>query len=285
MIYVVPPQYLDRLARVPGVQIVEGPELRTIFLGFDQARPELLESSVMGKNPYKDRRVREAFYRAIDETAIAAKVMRGHATPTALMVGPGVNGFDPALDKRLAYDPPAARRLLAAAGYPEGFETGMDCPNDRYVNDEAICEEVVAMLAKIGIKVQLLAQDRADFFAKVLPPARKSSFFLLGWTPASYDAQSVLVDLLATPNLATHVGDFNVSGYSNPALDALIARLQTEMDPAARSRLLGQGLAMVKDDIPYIPLHQQNVVWAVRKGVTLVQRADDTFPLRYVRMP
>jgi peptide/nickel transport system substrate-binding protein len=285
MIYVVPPQYLDRVARAPGVRIVEGPELRTIFLGFDEWRPELLDSSVKGKNPYKDRRVREAFYRAIDEAAIVAKVMRGHATPTALLVAPAVNGFDPALDKRLAYDPAAARRLLAAAGYAGGFTTGMDCPTDRYVNDEAICEEIVAMLAKVGITARLTAQGRSDFFAKVLPPARKSSFYLLGWSPASYDAQSVLGDLVATANPATHAGDFNVAGYSNPALDALIARSRAEMDPAIRTRLLRQALAIVKDDIAYIPLHQQNVVWATRKGVTIVQRADDTFALRYVRLP
>ena len=285
MIYTVPPQFLDRLARAPGVRLVEGPELRTIFLGFDEARDALLDSSVKGRNPYKDRRVREAFYRAIDETAIVAKVMHGHATPTALLVAPGVNGFDPALDHRLAYDPALARRLLAAAGYPDGFTTGMDCPTDRYVNDEAICEEIVVMLAKVGITVKLDAQDRTDFFAKVLPPARKSSFFLMGWSPASYDAQSVLVNLAATPNPATHSGDFNVAGYSNPTLDALIARAQGEMDSAARLRLLRRALAVVKDDIAYIPLHQQNVIWATRRGVELVQRADDTFPLRYVRLP
>src|SRR5262249_23603005 len=153
-----------------GLKIWQTSELRTVFLGMDQARDELLESNVKGKNPFKDKRVREAFYKAIDEEAIAAKVMRGFAHPTALMVGPGVNGYDPALDTRYPPDTAAAKKLLADAGYPSGFEVGMDCPNDRYVNDEGICQATVAMLARIGVKVNLLAQTRAKYFAKINAP-------------------------------------------------------------------------------------------------------------------
>jgi len=285
MIYTVPPRELDRIARAPNLSVVEGPELRTIFLGFDEWRPQLLESGIKGRNPFKDHRVREAFYRAIDERTIIAKVMRGHATPTALMVAPGVNGFDPAHAARLAYDPAQARRLLAEAGYPNGFDTGMDCPTDRYVNDGQICAEIVAMLAKVGITVRLKAQDRAGFFAKIMPPVLHTSFFLLGWAPATEDALNVLINLAATRNPDAHLGDYNIAGYSNPALDALIARIQVEMKPQERQRMLRQALALVKDDIAYIPLHQQNVVWATRRGVAVVQRADNSFPLRYVRLP
>src|SRR5258708_2610486 len=155
--------------------------------------------SVKGKNPFQDIRVRKAFYQAIDEDAIKARVMRGFAVPTALMVGPGVNGFDPALNKRLLpYDPEAAKKLLAQAGYPDGFEVGMDCPNDRYVNDEGICQAVVAMLAKIGVKVDALIQTRAKYFAKVLG-GYNTDFFLLGWAPAATeDAQDMLTNVLAT---------------------------------------------------------------------------------------
>jgi peptide/nickel transport system substrate-binding protein len=284
MIYSVPPQDIDRIARTEGLRIVEGPELRTIFLGFDQWRDQLLESNVTGRNPFKDRRVREAFARAIDEQAIVDKVMRGHATPAAILVAPGVAGFDAALDRRAAYDPALARRLLAEAGYAQGFETGMDCPTDRYVNDEAICEEVVAMLARVGITVELHAQPRAAFFAKIMPPGRKTSFYLMGWAPATDDAQDVLVNLAATRASATHDGNFNLGGYSNPALDALIVRIEVESDRGVRLALLSQALALVKDDFAYIPLHRQNVVWATRAGITLVQRADGSFPLRYVRL-
>jgi peptide/nickel transport system substrate-binding protein len=283
MVYTVPPQDTDRIGKTPGLRILQKPELRTIYLGFDQDRSELLESNVKGKNPYKDKRVRQAFYQAIDEDAIKTKVMRGFATPTALMVGPGVNGFDPTLNTRFPYDPAASKKLLAEAGYPDGFETGMDCPTDRYVNDEAICQAVVAMLARVGVKVRLLAQTRAKYFAKINAPRFETSFFMLGWTPATYDAHNMLISLAATRDPKTHAGDFNNGGYSNPQLDALIRKIQVEPDKEKRLALIHDALKIVKDDFAYIPLHQQAVVWAVRDGFDVVQMADNYFPLRLVK--
>ncbi len=282
VVYDVPPQDADRVLRTPGFRIVEGPSLETIFLGFDVARERALGADA--PNPFRDRRVREAFAHAIDEKAIIARVLRGHATPAGLVVGPGIDGYDRALDARPAYDPALARRLLAEAGFAQGFTTGMDCPTDRYVNDEAICEEVVAELAALGVKVELNALSRADFFAQIMPPGRKTSFFLLGWEPVSDDAEGTLVNLAASHDPAAHEGEFNAAGYSNPALDRLVASLRTETDPAARRTLVRRALALVKDDMPYLPLHRQNILWAVRDGIELVQRPDDSFPLRYVRV-
>jgi peptide/nickel transport system substrate-binding protein len=200
------------------------------------------------------------------------------------MVGPGVNGFDPALNKRLLpYDPEAAKKLLAQAGYPDGFEVGMDCPNDRYVNDEGICQAVVAMLAKIGVKVDALIQTRANYFAKVLG-AYNTDFFLLGWAPAATeDAQDMLTNVLATRS-GKGRGDFNAGGYSSPALDTLIDKIQLETDKEKRQAMLREALKLAKEDVPTIPLHQQVLVWAARDNVDLVQPADNFFPLRYVRM-
>jgi peptide/nickel transport system substrate-binding protein len=283
MIYGVPAQEIDAIAKAPHLRLIQGPELRTIYLGFAMGRGELEMNSGKGKNPFHDIRVRKAFYQAIDEAAIKDKVMRGFAMPTALMVGPGVNGFDAALNRRLPYDPAAAKVLLAEAGYPRGFEIGMDCPNDRYVNDEGICDAVVAMLGRIGVKVDALIQPRAKFFAKVLGDYQ-TDFFLLGWAPtATADAQDMLVNVLATRS-GKGRGDFNAGNYSNPALDILIDRIQTEGDKDRRLALLHQALTLVKDDIPTIPLHQQVLVWAARDTVELAQPADDFFPLRYVRM-
>jgi peptide/nickel transport system substrate-binding protein len=163
----IPLQDIQRVNNSGVAKVLQGPELRTIFLGFDQYRPELKYSNVKGKNPFKDARVRQAFYLAIDENAIKDKVMRGAATPSALMISPLL--FDLAKDfKRPAPDPAKAKKLLAEAGYPDGFQVTMDCPNDRYVNDEAICQAVVAMLSRIGVKIDLLAQPKAKYFSKVL---------------------------------------------------------------------------------------------------------------------
>jgi peptide/nickel transport system substrate-binding protein len=282
MLYTVPPQDISRIEKTPHMKVWQTPELRTIFLGFDQSRPELLESNIKDKNPFKDKRVRQAFYQAIDENAIAAKVMNNHAHPTALMVGPGVNGYDAALDKRFPYDPAAAKKLLADAGYPDGFEVGFDCPNDRYVDDKAICQAVTAMLTKIGVKAWLLAQTRAKFFGKINAPRYETSFYLLGWTPGTYDALNALRNLVQTRDGKD--GVFNVGNYSNPKIDALDKQIQVELDNGKRDELLHQALQEVRDDFAYIPLHQQVVVWATADKVDLAITGDNYFQLRFVKM-
>src|SRR6516162_51511 len=284
MVYNVPPQDIERIRNTPGTKIWQTPELRTIFLGMDQSRPELLESNVKGKNPFADKRVRQAFYQSIDEDAIKTKVMRGFAHPTALMVGPGINGYDATLDKRYPYDPAGAKKLLAEAGYADGFEVGFDCPNDRYVNDEAICQAVVAMLARIGVKVNLLAQTKAKYFAKINAPRFETSFYMLGWTPGTYDALDALKALAATRRPGSPDGVFNEGGYSNPSLDQLIKQIQIELDSEKRNELISKALSIVKEDFAYIPLHQQIVVWATRDNVDLAPMGNNDFQLRYVKL-
>ncbi|MBV8651853.1 MAG: ABC transporter substrate-binding protein [Alphaproteobacteria bacterium] len=281
MIYTVPVQDIDRLKNAANMKVLQTPELRTIYLGLDLARDELTDSSIKGKNPLKDLRVRKAIYQAINEEAIKTKIMHGFATPTALMVGPGVNGFEAALNKRFPYDPAAAKKLLVEAGYPEGFTIGFDCPNDRYVNDEQICQAIASMLAQVGIKTNLVAQTKTKFFTKINAPAYDTPFFLLGWTPATYDVHNALISLLHTRG-PSGAGLINDGGYSNPTLDALIDKIQVETDKAKRDALIHDAEVIVKDDIPTIPLHQQAVVWAMRSNINVVQLADNFFPLRYV---
>src|SRR5260370_6006858 len=161
----VPIQDISRVDSSPNAQVLKGPELRTIFLGMDQVRDELLYSNIKGKNPFKDIKVREAFFKAVDIELIKNRVIRGLSTPSALMITPQL--FKPSGDfTRPKFDPDGAKKLLAEASYPDGFEVTMDCPNDRYVNDAAICQPVVCMLARIGIKVTLLAQPKAQKLAK-----------------------------------------------------------------------------------------------------------------------
>ena len=288
MMYEVPPADTETLKKEASIKVLEGPETRVVYLGMDQERDELLESNIKGKNPFKDKRVREAFHRSIDVDAIKRTVMRGQSFPTDLMVAPGINGYMKELDKRPALmKPEDAKKLLASAGYPNGFEVGMDCPNDRYVNDEKICQAVVAMLAKIGVKVNLRAQTRNLYFAKILRKADgkpgETSFYMLGWSPAqTYDVHNVFEALIQTPNAASKKGMFNAGGYSNPALDKLADALEQETDVAKRNDMIKQATKLYVDDYAYIPLHQQAVVWAARKNIELVQPADNTFPLRFV---
>src|SRR6202795_5039662 len=269
----VPIQDISRVDSSPNVEVLKGPELRTIFLGMDQVRDELLYSNIKGKNPFKDVRVREAFFKAIDIELIKNRVMRGLSTPSALMIAPQL--FPLSKDfTRPKFDPDGAKKLLTEAGYPDGFEVTLDCPNDRYVNDAAICQAVVGMLARIGVKVNLLAQPKAQYFAKVLKPGGfQTSFYLLGWTPATMDSQNVLYDIMGCrEDPKSPRGEANLGGYCNKALDAFSDQVLLETNTARREQLIKQAFEIEANDYGYIPLHQQALAWGVSKKVKLTQR-------------
>lgn len=275
----VPVQDVARIAANPNLKVMQGPELRTIFLGMDQSRGELLYSNVKDKNPFKDRRVRQALYQAIDIAAIQKAVMRGASTPTGMMIAPGIKGFDPALNKRLPYDVEAAKRLLAEAGYPQGFEVGMNCPNDRYVNDEEICKAITAMLARASITVKLQAESKGTYFPKIL--SRNTSFYLLGWTPGTYDSHNPLNALMSTPDAKTGRGQFNLGSYSNTKVDALAVAIASEGDPVKRSAMIREAMQIHQDDIGHIPLHQQALAWAMKRNIDTVQLGDNFMFLKW----
>ncbi len=278
----VPLQDVDRVNASANARVLAGPEIRTIFLNMDQARDELLYSDVKGKNPFKDARVRKAFYQAIDIEAIKAKVMRNMATPSALLIAPSLYARSGEF-KRHAYDPEAAKKLLADAGYPSGFSITMDCPNDRYVNDESICQAVTAMLARIGIKATLNAMPKAKYFEKAGPTPGKaydSSFNLLGWTPGSLDSWNVITSLAGCRD-ATGKGKvwpgalFNYGGYCNDKVDELAKQILVEVDIAKRDQLIADAFKLIHEEVGLIPLHQQSLVWGASKKMDIPQRADN----------
>ena len=295
MAYPIPVQDQKRVNSADNASVLIGPELRTIFLGMDQFRDELLHSSVKGKNPLKDKRVREAIFHAIDINAIQKKVMRNLSEPSSLMIAPSLTPISKDHFPRRAFDPAKSKSLLAAAGYPNGFEIGLDCPNDRYVNDEAICTAAAAMLSKVGVKVKLLAQPKAKFFPKVLAPNLDYSMFLLGWTPGSLEAGNVLRDLFYCPRASkgeaiwakdsrnkVGKGKFNLGGYCNPALDALTDQILSETNMKKRDEMITKAMGITVDDAAYVTLHQQALAWGVAKGVNVKQRGDNVFDWRYV---
>ncbi len=275
----VPVQDVARVNASPSVRAITGPELRTIFLGMDQKRDELQYSNVKGKNPFKDKRVRQAFYQAIDIEGIKRTVMRGASNPTALMVGPGINGFAQDLNARLPYNVDAAKKLLADAGYPNGFEVSLNCPNDRYVNDGQICEAVAANLARVGVKINLVAETKGTYFPKVL--RRDTSFYMLGWTPGTYDAHNALNALMRCVD-DKGTGQFNLGSYCNPKVDELTQKIQSETDKAKRDAMIKEAFKLHSEDIGHLPLHQQALAWGVSRKVDLVQLADNFMPFKWI---
>lgn len=276
-----PLQDLARLRAAQGIRVLEGPEVRTIFLAFDTFRDELLYSDVRGRNPFRDLRVRQALYHAIDIAAINRATMRGQSVPTGTLFPRQVNGFVASEDVRLPYDAARARALLTEAGFPQGFGMTLDCPNNRYINDEQICQAIAAMWARIGVRTQLNAMPLAPFFAKI--QRDDTSAYLLGWGVPTLDALYSFQSLLATRNGAQGDGIWNYGRYSNPAMDALIQRMKVESGPA-RQATIAEALRLVRTDVPIIPLHHQMIPWAMRSNIAMPHMANNQPYFRWARV-
>ena len=276
------PQDVARLRASPGVKIIDGPENRVIFIGMDQARDELLYSSVKGKNPFKDIRVRKALYDSIDIETIRSKLMRGQAFPTGGITPSPLAAFnDPAIENRRPYDLEGAKKLMIDAGYPQGFEVTLDCPNNRYINDEKICIAVAAMWTKVGVKAKLRTLPLVTYFPMI--QRYEASIYMLGWGVPTFDALYSLQSLTRSLG-AGGDGNYNVGRYSNPQMDALVERTKKETDLKVRTTLLTKALQLQNDDVSHIPLHNQIIPWAMKKNIDLVHRADNRLDWRLIKV-
>jgi peptide/nickel transport system substrate-binding protein len=273
-----PTQDVARLKQNPNLKVLDGVEVRTIFIGLDQHNNELQYSSVKGKNPFKDVRVRQALSLAIDRPAIQRTIMRGLSVPGVLMVAPGVNGYTAEADKAGAANVEGAKKLLADAGYPAGFEFTLDCPNNRYVNDEEICQALVGMWARAGVKVKLNAMPFATYIPKI--QKHDTSAYLLGWGVATYDALYSLQSLVRTKTTGAD-GNFNLGRISDTKLDAIIDASKSETDVAKRDAMLKEALAITRDNAYYLAIHHQVRPWAMKTNVNTSHRSDDRPEARF----
>ena len=277
----VAPQDVARLDHQAGIHVLKRPEIRILYLGMDQWRDESLDMPGSKKNPFKDVRVRRAVYQAIDVEAIRAKVMRGMASPTGELVPQGLNGYDPALRERLPYDPAGARKLLAEAGYPDGFPVTLDCTNDRYAYDEALCQSLVPMLARVGVRLTVNSMNKSKFNDKILKKSNNNTtFFFSGWGSVAFDASMTLLPLALMKGEGA--GTWNAGRYSNPRVEELMTQARVEMNPERRRKLISDAIRTHKEDVGHIPLYEPMVLWAVRDGVEVNLDPRDYVLLRFV---
>jgi len=270
-----PVQDLARISSSAGHKVESTPQMRTIFLGMDQAADQL-RSGNTGDNPFKKKEVRQALYQAIDIEAIKKKVMRGLSEPAGIITFPGVTGYTKALDKRLPYDVEAAKKLLADAGYPNGFDVELRCPNDRYVNDEAICTAVVGMLGKIGVNVNLFAQTKSKHFKELKD--NQGDFYMLGWGVPTLDSHYVFHYLYESG------ASWNKVNFSNADVDAAIRVMEGEVDLEKRNAAIAKAWKIVRDDIAYLPLHHQVISWASKTNVDVPIRPNNEPLFRFSRV-
>jgi len=268
-----PLQDLKRIDATDGLKTVSVPQVRTIFFGMDQSIAELRSSNVKGANPFSDVRVRQAMDLAIDETAIQRVVMEGLSFPAGMITSPGVLGNTPEQDQPMGFDLAKAQALMSEAGYGDGFSVRLDCPNDRYNNDEKICQAAVAMLARIGIDVSLEAITKAQHFPKI--QKRETDFYMLGWGVPTLDSHYVFSYLLDGE------GSWNATGYNNDLVNEVTAAIATETDIDKRTMMIDQAWTQIKADQPYIPIHHQVIAWGMSDGVDVPIAADDGIRLRF----
>ena len=276
------PRDVARLRQTAGVKVIEGPENRLIFIGMDQQRDELLHGSLKDRNPFKDLRVRRALYHAIDIETLRSKLMNGLAVPTGGVTPSPLAAFnDPELERRLPYDVAAARRLMAEAGFADGFEVTIDCPNNRYVNDDDICIALAAMWAQIKVRVKVNAMPRTLWFPKL--EKWDTSMYLLGWGGAITDAETTLTPLMRNPGPKGE-GLYNYGRSRNDRFDALAAQSTVEPDAKKREALIKAALHEWREQVHFIPLHRQVIPWAARSTVHVVHRADNWLEVPWVRI-
>ncbi len=277
------PRDVARLRNTSGVKVVDGPENRIVFIGMDQGRDELLYSSVKGKNPFKDLRVRRALYHAIDIETMKSKLMNGQSFPTGGMTPSPMAAYgDAEIEKRLPFDVPLGKKLMAEAGYADGFEVQLDCPNNRYIQDEEICVALAAMWAQINVKVKVVAQPRATYFPKL--EKYDFSLYMLGWGGAVTDAETTLTPVLRNNLGEKGVGFYNYGKAKNDKADALAAQSSVEADPKKREEIVKGALREFKEQVAVLPLHRQVIPWAARSNIDVVHRADNWFEVQWVKV-
>lgn len=278
-------QDVMRLKKNDAVTLIEGPENRVLMVSLDQNRdasPYVRDKAgkPLAANPFKDKRVREAMSVSVNRAGLVRSVMRGAAVPTGTIVASRVNGWT----KQAAEIPPLdltrAKALLKDAGYPDGFAFTLDCPNNRWINDEAVCKALSGMWAKIGLKVSVNTMPRAQYFPKVL--TFDTSAGLVGWGTSTADALYSLQSLSATFDKATGDGISNIGRVSDARLDELIRAIRTEEDAGKRNALIGEALQREHDNVFHVALYEQVIPWAMRKNISVVQRPNNRLFLQEV---
>jgi peptide/nickel transport system substrate-binding protein len=276
------PRDIQRLRGTAGVKVVTGPENRVIFIGMDQHRDELLHGSVKNKNPFKDVRVRRALNHAVDIDTLRDKLMSGLAVPTGGNTPSPLAAFNDAeIERRVGFDLALARRLMNEAGYGEGFEVTLDCPNNRYVNDEEICIALAAMWAQLKVRVKVNAMPRATFFPKM--EKWDTSLYMLGWGGAVTDAETTLTPVMRNPG-SKGEGLYNYGRSRNDRFDQLAAASSVEADPRKREQLIRAALREWREQAHTIPLHRQVIPWAMRNHVDVVHRADNWLEVNWINL-
>lgn len=278
----VPTTDVSTLEKNEIVSLSQGVSNRVIYLHLDHDRVDSPFVKANGggaiENPLQKLEVRKAISMAINRDAIVDRVMEGIAIKAGQLLPDGFFGVSDKLEP-MEYDAAGAKEMLAAAGYPDGFELTIHGPNDRYINDAKIAEAIGQMLTRIGIKTTVETMPRSVYFGRASrggpDKTPEFSFILVGWGAGSGEASSPLKSLIATHTPDKGWGSSNRGRYSNPEFDALLTTALSTVDDAKRQDLLAEATEMAIEDVAIIPTHYQVSTWGTRKGLKYVARTDE----------
>ena len=275
-----PVQDLGRVAESDGLVVKTAPQNRVIFFGMNQGAEDIEADNVDGANPLADARVRRAMSMAINRDAIQQVVMRGQSQPAGMIAPPFVNGWTEEMDGMSMTDLEAAKGLMEEAGYADGFSIRLDCPNDRYINDEAICQAAVGMLGQIGVTVNLDAKPKAQHFPLITDG--QTDFYMLGWGVPTYDSEYIFNFLVH--GRESDIGTWNGTGFDNDAVDEKIKSLASNTDLDARNATIQEIWDVVQEETLYIPVHHQVLNWGMGAGVGIEVDPEDQPKVKYITM-
>ncbi|MCA3247451.1 MAG: ABC transporter substrate-binding protein [Azospirillum sp.] len=275
----VPTNDLVRIRQNANTTVAKIGSNRVIYLHLDHARDQTpfatdKQGAVLPNNPLKSRRVRQALSKAINREAIAQRLFDGEALPAANLLPPGFFGA-PQNQRPEPYDADGARRLLAEAGYPNGFALTIHGPNDRYPEDEKVLQAIGPMFSRVGIDTRVVTLPWATYVGQAGAPNYAFSVMLVGWGAGTGEMSSPLRSLLATVNPQTGFGPSNRGRYSNPQMDEILTRALATVDDPARARLLAEASEVAMADVGLIPLYYQVNLWGHRRNVAYAPRADE----------
>lgn len=276
----VPVQDLKRVNDADGLKVVKAAQNRVIFFGMNTAADDLESDSVEGANPFADVNVRRAMNMAINRAAIQKVVMRGESDPTNVIMPPFVNGWTDSLNALPEGSVDDAKKMLADAGYADGFSATLDCPNDRYINDEAICQALVGMMAKIGVEVNLIARPKAQHFPLI--QNKTSDFYMLGWGVPTFDSHYIFNFLVHTTT--EDRGSWNNTGYSDAEVDGMIVSLESETDLDARNETIGKIWSAVQEQQIYLPVHNQVLNWGMKDNISFDVQPEDQPHFKFLKL-
>lgn len=273
----VPVQDLGRVGDTEGLSVKSTEQNRTIFFGLNMGADDLENDDVDGANPLADAKVRKAMNMALNRDAIKQVVMRGQSVPAGMIAPPFVNGWTEEMDGSVSTDVEAAKALMEEAGYGDGFSIQLDCPNDRYINDEAICQAAVGMFAQIGITVNLDSKPKAQHFPLIANGT--TDFYMLGWGVPTYDSEYVFNFLVHTKG--DERGSWNATGFSDAGIDEKIVSLASETDLDARNATIADIWSTVQEETLYLPIHHQVLNWGMSDMVGTAVDPSDSPKFKY----